>query len=127
LGSGTLNGPIFDWPGLKALALSLDLPEVTEAHPWGHEVLKAHGKMWCYWGAMADGAVFRADKAERDMLLDADPQTFFLHPHYAPHNLILVRPGRIDPDWARARLVRHWRELAPKRWLKDWDRAQGGG
>lgn len=116
---------ITDWPGLKSLALSLDLPEVTEAHPWGHEVLKAHGKLWCYWGMMADGAVFRADKAEREMLLEADPQTFFLHPHYAPHNLVLVRPGRIDEGWARARLIAHWRDLAPKRWLKAWDHAQG--
>ena len=127
MGGGALTGPITDWAGLKALALSLDLPEVTEAHPWGHEVLKAHGRMWCYWGAMADGAVFKADKAEREMLLAAAPDTFFLHPHYAPHNLILVRPGRIDPDWASARLVRHWRELAPKRWLRAWDTARTGG
>ena len=127
MGSGTLEQPITDWAGLKALALSLKLPEITEAHPWGHEVLKAHGKMWCYWGAMADGAVFKADKAEREMLMDADPETFFLHPHYAPHNLVLVRPGRIDPGWARTRLIRDWRDLAPKRWLKTWDAAQAGG
>lgn len=125
MGRSALTGPIRDWPGLKALDLSLDLPQITEAHPWGHEVLKAHGKMWCWRAAMADGAVFRADKAEREMLMAADPETFFLHPHYAPHNLVLVRPGRIDPAWAKARLVRDWRELAPKRWLKAWDAAQG--
>lgn len=32
---------IHTWPDLPAL----DLPEVTIAHPWGNECLKAHGKM----------------------------------------------------------------------------------
>lgn len=112
---------IADWPRLKALALSLELPQVTEAYPWGHEVLKAHGKMWCWWSPLVDAAVFRAERDEREMLMEADPDTFFLHPHYAPHKLVLVRAGRIDPDWAQARLLRDWRAAAPKRWLKQWD------
>ncbi|MFZ9199674.1 MAG: hypothetical protein ACO22Z_10020, partial [Paracoccaceae bacterium] len=73
-----------------------------------------------------DAAVFKASRDERDMLLQADPDTFTLHPHYAAHNLILVRAGRIDEDWARARLIRDWRDAAPKRWLKEWDIRQGG-
>lgn len=112
------------WPDLRAFALGLNLPEVTLATPWGHEALKAHGKLWCYWSVYEDAAVFKAGREEREMLMQADPDTFFLHPHYAPHALILVRAGRIDPDWARPRLIRHWREAAPKRWLKAWDAAQ---
>lgn len=109
------------WPQLRDFALGLDLPEVTIAYPWGHEALKAHGKLWCYWSVYEDAAVFKVDREEREALMQADPETFFLHPHYAPHALILVRAGRIDTDWARARLIRHWREAAPKRWLKAWD------
>lgn len=116
---------ITDWPALKAFALSLNLPEVTLAHPWGHECLKAHGKMWCWWSPYVDAAVFKADKAEREMLLQADPDTFTLHPHYAAHDLVLVRAGRIDPDWAKARLTRQWRDAAPKKWLKSWDTDHG--
>jgi hypothetical protein len=112
---------ISDWPALKAFALSLNLPEITVDYPWGNECLKAHGEMWCWWSPYVDAAVFKMDKDEREMLLAADPDAFTLHPHYAPHNLILVRAGRIDPDWARARLIRQWRDAAPKRWLKDWD------
>ena len=37
-----------------------------------------------------------------------------------------IRAGRIDEGWARARLIRQWRDAAPKRWLKAWDAAQGG-
>ena len=112
---------ISSWPTLKSFALGLGLPEVTLAHPWGHEALKAHGKMWCWWSPYENAAVFRADKAEREMLIEADPDTFFLHPHYRAHDLVLVRAGRIDQDWAKPRLIRDWREAAPKRWLKEWD------
>jgi hypothetical protein len=115
---------ISDWPTLKAFALGLNLPMITIDYPWGNEALKAHGKMWCWWSPYVDAAVFKCGKDEREMLLDADPDTFALHPHYAPHNLILVRAGRIDPDWARARLIARWRDAAPKRWLRDWDAAQ---
>lgn len=103
------------------LALGLGLPEVSDATAWGHPCLKAHGKMWCWWSPYADAAVFKAAPDEREMLMAADPQTFFLHPHYQAHPLVLVRAGRIEADWARARLIRHWREAAPKRWLRAWD------
>jgi hypothetical protein len=117
---------ISDWSSLKALALDLNLPEVEIAYPWGHETLKAHGKHWTYWAALTDAAVFKSDKEERALLWQADPETFFSHPHYDPHNLILVRAGRIDPDWARARLLRTWRDMAPKRVLKTWDAGRAG-
>lgn len=109
------------WNQLKTLALSLGLPRVEESTSWGNPVLKAHGKLWCWWSPYVDAALFRCDRDERDMLRAADPETFPSHPHYETHNLILVAAGRIDPDWARARLVRNWRETAPKRFLKDWD------
>jgi hypothetical protein len=115
---------ISKWPDLRTLALSLNLPQVTEAAPWGNPCLKAHGRMWCWWSPYIDAAVFKCGFDEREMLLAADPDTFALHPHYAVHPLILVRAGRIDPDWARARLLQHWRDAAPKRWLRDWDAGQ---
>lgn len=123
-GAAAGTGMILNWPHLRDFALSLALPEVTLAHPWGHEALKAHGKLWCYWSFYEDAAVFKADHDERDMLMAADPDTFFLHPHYTKHPLVLVRAGRIDPDWARARLIRQWRDAAPKRWLRAWEAGQ---
>lgn len=45
-----------DLAELKSHAFGQNLPDVTLAHPWAHEVLKAHGKVLCYWAAMNDGA-----------------------------------------------------------------------
>jgi hypothetical protein len=109
------------WSELKSLALRLDLPGVEETTSWGNEVLKAHGKLWTWWSPYVDAALFKASKDEREMLMAADPVTFVMHPHYAAHNLILVAAGRIDPDWATARLVSTWRDMAPKRLLATWD------
>ncbi len=98
---------------------------MTVAHPWATNASRRTARC----GATGENwrrAVFKADADEREILLAADPDTFFLHPHYTPHNLILARPGRIDPDWAKARLLRQWRDAAPKKWLKAWDAAQGG-
>lgn len=115
-----------NWQELKELALSLNLPCVTVDYPWGNEALKAHSKMWCWWSPYADAAVFRAEFDERDMLISADPNAFFLHPHYAKHPYVLVRAGHLDPTWVQARLIREWRRAAPKRWLKNWDALQSG-
>lgn len=121
LGGRMTAAPIATWPQLRDFALGLNLPEVAVDHPHGHESLKAFGKLWCHWSPYVDAAVFRASRDEREMLMLADPDTFLLHPHYANYNYVLVRAGRIDPDWARARLIARWRENAPKRFLKAFD------
>lgn len=115
---------IADWPELKSFARGLELPKVEQATSWGNEVLKAHGKLWCWWSPYIDAALFKCDKEERDMLRSIDPDTYPVHAHYEAHNLILVAAGRVDPDWTRARLLSTWRAAAPKRFLKDWDAAQ---
>lgn len=110
-----------DYARLRALALSLGLPAVMDGTAWGHPCVRAHGRMWVWWSPLVDAAVFRCDRSEREMLLEVDPETFVLHPHYRNHDLVLVRAGRIDPAWATPRLIRDWRAAAPKRWLKAWD------
>ena len=60
---------------------------------------------------------------ERALLLEVEPETFFITPHYRGHGLVLVRPERLDPAWVRANLVRVWRRQAPKRLLRACDAA----
>ena len=115
---------ISNWTELRDLALSLELPKVEDAVSWGNPNLKAHGKMWCWWSPMIDAAVFKGSVEERETLMEIDPETFVMHPHYANSHVLLVAAGRVDPDWARARLMQTWRDAAPKRFLKEWDAAQ---
>lgn len=116
---------IASWEELRALAVSLGLPQVADAVSWGNPNLKAHGKMWCWWSPYVDAAVFKGTIEDREALQAADPATFLHHDHYANHGLILVAAGRIERDWAAARLRRTWEEMAPKRWLATWKAGQG--
>lgn len=113
------------WEDLRAFALSLDLPEITEAVSWGNPNLKAHGKMWVWWAPQdyADAPAFKIDAAEMDFLLEVRGDTFFTTDHHRPYNIILMRPDRFDPDWARTNLIAVWRRQAKKRWLAAWDAA----
>jgi hypothetical protein len=115
-----------DWERLKAWALALNLPHVTEALSWGQPCLKAHGKLWVWWSPSEDAPVFKVPMEEREILCEAEPETFFFTPHYRGHPLVLVRPERLDPAWARANLLKVWRAQAPKRVLKAWDASQLG-
>jgi len=110
------------WDDLKAFALSLNLPEVSEAVSWGNPNLKAHGKMWCWWTPPDHGnaPAFKSHPDEMDFLLSVREDTFFTTDHHRSHNIILMRPERFDADWARIKLLATWRKQAPKRWLKNW-------
>lgn len=112
---------INDWTELRALALSLNLPHVGDAVSWGRPNLKAHGKMWTWWSPMIDAAVFKGSIDEREMLISVDPETFVMHDHYRASNVILVAKGRVDPEWAKQRLLQSWRDMAPKKVLKEFD------
>ncbi len=115
-----------DWESLKALALSLGLPKVEETTSWGQPCLKAHGKLWVWWSPHEDAPVFKiSSRDEREMLVEADPGTFFCTPHYQSHALVLVRPEKLDPEWVRHNLMRVWRAQAPKRFLKAFDERGG--
>lgn len=111
---------------IRKLALSLDLPGVSEGVSWGQPCLKAHGKLWTWWSPHENAPVFKVSFDERDMLIEADPDTFFFTAHYRNHPLVLVRPERLDLDWARTNLIRVWRAQAPKRLLKAFDAEAGG-
>ena len=112
------------WPRLKAMALKLRLPGVEETTSWGELTLKAHGKLWVWWSPHEDAPVFKVPFEEREVLVEAAPDTFFFTPHYKSYPLVLVYPEKLDLAWAKANLIRVWREQAPKRVLKAYDESQ---
>lgn len=60
---------------------------------------------------------------ERDMLLEADPKVFHITEHYRNYPSLLVRIAAVEPDVLRAMFERNWREIAPKKLLKERDEA----
>lgn len=110
-----------NWAKLRKLALSFKLPGVEETTSRGQPTLKAHGKLWVWWSPHEDAPVFKVSFEEREVLVEAEPERFFFTPHYRNHPLVLVRPEKLDLEWARGNLIRVWRAQAPKRTLKEYD------
>ena len=106
------------------MALGLGLPGVEETTSWGQPTLKARGKLWVWWSPHEDAPVFKVPFEERDILVEAQPSTFFITAHYKGHPLILVWPEKLELDWAKANLIRVWHVQAPKRVLKAYDAAK---
>ncbi len=101
----------------------LALPDAEETTSWDARSFKVNGKVILYWNPTHDAPVFKLPVEERDFLIEADPDTFFTTDHHRPHGLVLARPARLDPGWARATIERTWRAQAKKRTVRAFDAA----
>jgi len=63
----------------------------------------------------------RTDFGERAALLEEDPETFFVTPHYESYPAVLVRLATVQPDQLRELLTDAWRRVAPKRLVRELD------
>jgi hypothetical protein len=67
--------------------------------------------------------VVKTDFAERAALLEEDPETFFVTPHYQDYPGVIVRLATVRPDQLRELLTEAWRLVAPRRLLRQLDQA----
>jgi hypothetical protein len=62
---------------------------------------------------------------EREMLMQAEPDTFHFTAHYKDYPCVLARIATLHPGSFRAFLDRRWRKIAPKAAVKAWDAGKG--
>ncbi len=62
----------------------------------------------------------------RDILMRADPQTFYITDHYRAYRAVLVRFATLDPDDLPGLLEQAWRQVAPKRLVADFSAERDG-
>jgi hypothetical protein len=58
---------------------------------------------------------------EREMLIEAEPETFHFTAHYKDYPSVLARMATLHPGSFRNLLERRWRKIAPKKLVKAWD------
>jgi len=102
--------------------MGLALPDVEEGTAYGSPALKLHGELLgCIptnRDAEPNSFVVRIDFAQRDELLQAEPGTYYLKPHYENYACVLVRLKKVHPDAMRDLLGMAWRFVnskAPRR------------
>jgi len=98
--------------------MGLALPDVEEGTAHGSPALKLHGQLLACIptnkAAEPDSLVVRIDFAQRDEMLEAQPDVYYLKPHYEDYACILVRLKKIHPDALRDLLLAGWRFVNSK-------------
>ena len=110
------KNPRFD--AVRRMALAL--PGVVEGTAYGSPAFRVDGKMFAclavHRSAEPNTLVIRMDLDQRDELIDAEPQTYYLTDHYVDYPCVLVRLARIREDALRDLLLMGWRFMSsPKR------------
>jgi len=94
------------------LAIGRTLPDVEASTSWGAPALKVRGKMFAcqaiHKSAEPDSLVVRMDFDQRDEMIAADPETYYLTDHYVGYPCVLVRLARVHRDALRDLLLTGW-------------------
>ena len=103
-------------------AIALALPDVEESTHYGTPAFKVKGKAFCR--LREDGetlVLFDVPIVEREVMIEAEPDVYFLTDHYRDWPAVLVRLPAATPDHVRGYLLRSWRKRAPKALVKSFD------
>jgi hypothetical protein len=97
--------------------LALALPGVEERTSYGTTAFKVGGKLLARFHQDGESLVVKVEYAAREVLMGANPKTFYITDHYRCWPWMLVRVSSVDRDELRGLLEDAWRRLAPKRLL----------
>ncbi len=108
--------------------LVLSFPETAAGTSYGMPSFKAVGKFLTRVRSEDDSVVVYVDNIDhRDMLIEAEPETFHITDHYRGYPVVLARIATVDAVWLRGALEKRWRQIVPKRVSKAWDALQSDG
>lgn len=85
-----------------AIAIGRTLPGVDVTTTWGASALKVRGKILACVAinksAEPNSMMVRMDTAQRDLLIEEDPATYYLTDHYVDYSCVLVRLAHVSPE-----------------------------
>lgn len=104
---------------LDTLVLAFPATETGTTHGWPS--FKAAGKFFTRLRSEDDSVVVYVDSLDhRDMLMEAEPETFHITDHYRGYPIVLARLATVDPAWLCKALEKRWLKIVPKSVSKDY-------
>ena len=101
--------------------LALALPEVEEVASGGRPVFRVKGKWIARLNKDRESLLIKIDYLKRDILTNAEPDTFYVTDFYRCYPIIFVRLARVGRHVLRELLEQAWRLEAPKRLLQAYE------
>lgn len=97
-------------------------PEVEEGTSYGHPSYKAGGKFLTRLRPEDQSLVIYVDSIDmREIMMEADPETFHITPHYRNYPCVLARLSKLDAPSFRGFIDHRWRTLVKKAVVKAYD------
>lgn len=108
-------------------SIALSFPGSYEKLSHGERCVFVEKRFLTRLRAEDDGVVLYVGSVdERDMLLEADPETYFITDHYKNYPIVLARLRKLDAATLRHRLQAHWNRIASKTLQKRVQRGELG-
>jgi hypothetical protein len=101
--------------------IALALPGVEEGTSYGTPAFRVGKKFLARLREDGETLVVRIDLDEREILMAAHPDVYYITDHYRGYPAVLVRLPAVAPEDLRERLEEAWRHVAPKRLVADRD------
>ncbi|OOQ58258.1 MmcQ/YjbR family DNA-binding protein [Mucilaginibacter pedocola] len=96
----------------------LPLPGVTEKLCFGTPAFYVNKKTFTrIW---EDGETLVVGSTERDNLIAANPNVYFVTDHYLNYDYVLVHLAQADPEELKPLLIQAWKNRATKKLLGDY-------
>ena len=94
---------------------ALALPGVQEGMSYGTPAFRVKGKFLGRMREDGDSFVIKIDFDEREFLMKADSETFYITDHYLGYPAMLIRLSKVHSEELRRLIEQAWRRLAPKK------------
>lgn len=106
----------------RIVKIAGDLPGVEVSRSYGTPSIKVKGKLLARLRTEAEGGLaIRCDFVDRHMLLQADPEVFYVTEHYQNHPMVLVDLTKVRWDAMPHIVLQGWRLVAPKKLVAEFD------
>ncbi len=91
---------------VDALRLAACIGKVEESKSYGTPAIKVDGKLIARLKEDGESLVVGTTFEEREEMMGAEPETYFITDHYLKYPYVLVRLPRVNPDALRDLLAR---------------------
>ena len=106
--------------------LALALPGVTDGSSYRTPALHVNGKLLARLHQDGESLVIKVEFAAREVLIGANPETFYITDHYRCWPMMLVRLSKVKRQELSDLLEDAWRRLASKRAVEAYYETKTG-
>ena len=95
------------------------MPGVEEGTSYRTLAFRVGGKLLARLYPDGKSVVLMVEFGEREILMEGEPETFYITEHYRNYPAMLARLANLHPDELRRLLTQTWQKYAPKRIAKQ--------